>query len=165
MAVQILRALPAARLVAADINEAKLEFARKHGAVATVDTRSEDAGEEILAVSGLRKVKAVFDFVGIQSTIDLAVRVLGYDSRLAIVGLGGGAMSFSPGTAVGCVPWGCSVTAPYGGTRLDLMEVIALAEAGLIEAEKTHFRLDDAVSVYSRLEQGEIQGRAVFIPD
>jgi len=31
MGVQILRAVSAARLVAADINEAKLEFARKHG--------------------------------------------------------------------------------------------------------------------------------------
>ena len=50
MGVQILRAVSAARLVAADINEAKLEFARKHGAVATVNTRSENAAEEILAV-------------------------------------------------------------------------------------------------------------------
>ena len=165
MGVQILRAVSAARLVAADINEAKLEFARKHGAVAAVNTASKNAADEILAVSGSRKAKAVFDFVGIQSTIDLAVRVLGYDSHLAIVGLGGGVMSFSPGTAVGCVPWGCSVTAPYGGTRLDLMEVIALAQAGMIEAEKTYFRLEDAASVYSRLEKGEIQGRAVFVPD
>ena len=164
MGVQILRAVCSARLVAVDINEAKLEFARKHGAVATVNIRSENAAEEILAVSGSRRVKAVFDFVGIQSTIDLAVRVLGYDSHLAIVGLGGGVMSFCPGTAEGCVPWGCSVTAPYGGTRLDLMEVIALADAGLIEAEKTYFPLEDAVSVYSHLKKGEIQGRAVFVP-
>jgi propanol-preferring alcohol dehydrogenase len=69
---------------AADINEAKLEFARKHGAVATVNTRSENAAEEILTVSGSQKVKVVFDFVGIQSTMDLAVRVLGYDSHLAV---------------------------------------------------------------------------------
>jgi alcohol dehydrogenase, propanol-preferring len=75
MGVQILRTVSAARLVAADINEAKLQFARKHGAVATVNTRSENATEEILAVSGSRKGKAVFGFVGIQSTIDLAVRV------------------------------------------------------------------------------------------
>ena len=65
MGVQILRAVSAARLVAADIDEAKLKFAREHGAVATVNTRSENAAEEILAVSGSRKVKAVFDFVGI----------------------------------------------------------------------------------------------------
>jgi hypothetical protein len=45
------------------------------------------------------------------------------------------------------------------------MEVIALAEAGMIEAEKTFFRLDDAVSVYSQLEKGEIQGRGIFVPD
>ena len=43
MAVQILRALSASRIVAADIDEAKLEFARRHGAVATVNTRSEHA--------------------------------------------------------------------------------------------------------------------------
>jgi propanol-preferring alcohol dehydrogenase len=164
MGVQILHAMSAARLVAADVNEAKLEFARRHGAVATVNTHSENAAESILAVSGSRKVKAVFDFVGIQSTIDLAVRVLGYDSHLAIVGLGGGVMSFRPGTAEGCVPWGCSVTAPYAGTRLDLMEVIALAEGGTIETERTYFPLDDAISVYTRLEKGEIQGRAVFVP-
>ena len=71
MGVQILRAVSAGRLVAADIDEAKLEFARKHGAVAIVNTRSENAAEEILAVSGSLKVKAVFDFVCIQSTIDL----------------------------------------------------------------------------------------------
>jgi D-arabinose 1-dehydrogenase-like Zn-dependent alcohol dehydrogenase len=42
--------------------------------------------------------------------------------------------------------------------------VIALAEDGMIEAEMTCFDLDDAVSVYARLEKGEIQGRAVFVP-
>jgi hypothetical protein len=31
--------------------------------------------------------------------------------------------------------------------------------------EKTCFGFDDAVSVYSRLEKGEIQGRAVFVPE
>ena len=91
--------------------------------------------------------------------VDLAVRVFGYDSHLAIVGLGGGVMSFSPGTAVGCVPWGCSVTAPFGGTRLDLIEVIALAEA-----EKICIGLDDAVSVYRRLRRGKFRGVAVFVP-
>ncbi len=33
-------------------NEAKLELARKHGADATVNTRSENAAEEILTVGG-----------------------------------------------------------------------------------------------------------------
>jgi hypothetical protein len=42
------------------------------------------------------------------------------------------------------------------------MEVIALAQTGMIEAEKTYFRLEDAASVYSRLEKGEIQGRVVM---
>jgi len=63
MGVQILHAVSAARLVAADIDDAKLEFARKHGAVATVNTRSEDAAEKILAVSGSRKVGSVVDAI------------------------------------------------------------------------------------------------------
>jgi D-arabinose 1-dehydrogenase-like Zn-dependent alcohol dehydrogenase len=41
---------------------------------------------------------------------------------------------------------------------------LALAEAGMIEAEMTYFGLHAAVSVYARLEKGEIQGRAVFVP-
>ena len=52
---------------------------------------------------------------------------------------------------------------PYRGSRVELMEVIAMARAGRIHAETTGFLLTEAVEVYARLKAGQITGRAVQI--
>lgn len=54
---------------------------------------------------------------------------------------------------------------PYWGSRVELMEVIAMARDGRIHAETTEFPLDQAVEVYEKLKAGQITGRAVLIPD
>ena len=54
---------------------------------------------------------------------------------------------------------------PYWGSRVELMEVIAMARDGRIHAETTEFPLDQAVEVYDKLKAGQITGRAVLIPD
>jgi propanol-preferring alcohol dehydrogenase len=54
---------------------------------------------------------------------------------------------------------------PYWGSRVELMEVIAMARDGRIHAETTDFPLGQAVEVYDKLKAGQIQGRAVLIPD
>lgn len=53
---------------------------------------------------------------------------------------------------------------PYWGSRVELMEVIAMAREGKIHAETTEFPLTEAVDVYARLKAGRITGRAVLIP-
>ena len=53
---------------------------------------------------------------------------------------------------------------PYWGSRVELMDVIAMARAGKIHAETTEFPLTDAVHVYAQLKAGEIIGRAVLVP-
>ena len=54
---------------------------------------------------------------------------------------------------------------PYWGSRVELMEVIAMARNGSIHAETIEFPLDQAVAVYDQLKAGNISGRAVLIPD
>ena len=54
---------------------------------------------------------------------------------------------------------------PYWGSRVELMEVIAMAREGRIHAETTEFPLAQAVDVYSKLKAGQISGRAVLIPE
>ena len=54
---------------------------------------------------------------------------------------------------------------PYWGSRVELMEVIAMARAGRIHAETIEFPLAKAVDVYARLKAGQITGRAVLIPE
>jgi alcohol dehydrogenase, propanol-preferring len=161
MAVQILRALTSARLIAADVDQAKLDHARDLWAVHTVNTSDGDrAIEEIRSLVGERGVTVALDFVGVQPTVDLCSRIVGRASRITIVGLGGGVLHYSGNQP----PYGCEVSVPYWGSRVELMEVIALAQAGYIKADVETFPLEQAVEVYERLRQGRIRGRAVLLP-
>lgn len=161
MAVQILKALTPARLIACDIDDGKLAHARTLGADHTVNTRdSKRAVEELRSLVGARGAAVALDFVGAQPTIDLCTRIVGRASRLTIVGMGGGTLHYAPNRPA----FGCEVSVPYWGTRTELMEVIALAEAGRIKADVETFPLEDAINVYQRLREGRIHGRAVLVP-
>jgi alcohol dehydrogenase, propanol-preferring len=102
----------------------------------------------------------VLDCVGVQPTIDLGAKLLARNSAWTIVGLGGGHHDFHHGST----PYGCSVSIPYWGSRVELMEVIAMASHGRIHAETTEFPLEQAVGVYEKLKAGQITGRAVLVP-
>ncbi len=160
MAVQILRALTPARLIAGDIDDARLAHATELGAAHVVNTGAATAREQIRDLVGARGVTVALDFVGVQSTIDLCAATVGRNSRLTVVGLGGGTVHYASNNP----PYGTQVTVPYWGTRTELMEVIALAGAGKIRASVETFRLEQANDVYQRLREGKIQGRAVLVP-
>ena len=162
MAIQLLRALAPVRIVAADVDEKKLEQAKALGADETVNNRNSDEAEErIRTITGPRGAGLVLDCVGVQPTIDLGARLLGRNCVWMIVGLGGGHHDFHHGST----PYGCSVSIPYWGSRVELMEVIAMARGGRIHAEITEFPLEQAVEVYDKLKAGQIQGRAVLVPN
>jgi propanol-preferring alcohol dehydrogenase len=162
MAIQLLRVLAPARIVAADVDDRKLEQARALGAHDVVNNRNVGAAaERIRQITGPRGAGLVLDCVGVQPTIDLGARLLGRNSAWTIVGLGGGHHDFHHGST----PYGTSMSIPYWGSRVELMEVIAMARNGRIHAETTEFPLDQAVAVYERLKAGEITGRAVLRPE
>jgi|RhiMethySRZTD1v2_1073278.scaffolds.fasta_scaffold17573_3 alcohol dehydrogenase, propanol-preferring len=162
MAIQLLRALAPVRIVAADVDEKKLEQAKALGADETVNNRNSDEAEErIRTITGPRGAGLVLDCVGVQPTIDLGARLLGRNCVWMIVGLGGGHHDFHHGST----PYGCSVSIPYWGSRVELMEVIAMARGGRIHAEITEFPLEQAVEVYDKLKAGQIKGRAVLVPN
>ncbi|KAF1686900.1 alcohol dehydrogenase [Pseudoxanthomonas broegbernensis] len=161
MAVQLLKALTPATLIAADNDPAKLDHARQLGASHALDTRDGDAAAEAIGkIAGPRGATVVLDFVGAQATVDLGARVVGRNSRLTVVGLGGGVVHY----AANRPPYGCQVTVPYWGSRTELMEVISLAQDGHIRTEVETFPLEQALDVYRRLREGKIRGRAVLLP-
>ena len=162
MAIQLLRALAPVRIVAADIDDSKLAQARALGADEIVNNRNTDeAAERIQALTGKRGVQFVLDCIGVQPTLDLGARLLRRDSVWTIVGLGGGRHDFRHGST----PYGTVVSIPYWGSRIELMEVIAMARDGRIHADTTEFPLRQAIDVYGRLKAGQITGRAVLIPE
>ena len=162
MAIQLLRVLAPVRIIAADVDDSKLQQARALGADDIVNNRNaEDAADRIRAITGARGAGLVLDCVGVQPTIDLGGKLLGRNSVWTIVGLGGGHHDFHHGST----PYGTTMSIPYWGSRVELMEVIAMARDGRIHAETTEFPLRDAVDVYAKLKAGRIAGRAVLIPD
>jgi alcohol dehydrogenase, propanol-preferring len=159
MAVQLLKVLSSAQVVAVDLDDAKLKLAREVGADHAVKS-DEGAAEEIRKISGGFGCELVVDCVGAQSTVELAARISRPLGDIALVGIGGGTL----GVSFFSVPQEASVQTTYWGSVVELQEVIALAGRGLLEVHTERFRLDDALDAYHKLERGEIQGRAVVVP-
>jgi alcohol dehydrogenase, propanol-preferring len=161
MAVQILAATTATRIIAVDVRADALELARQIGAHHTV-TSDPGAARAIRELVGPRPGGAdvVLDFVGAPATIEMARTVVTTGGDIAIVGLAGGSLPVGFGT----VPFEARVVVPFWGTRAELAEVIALARAGHIRAHVDRFRLDAAKTAYDRLRLGQLTGRAVIIP-
>jgi propanol-preferring alcohol dehydrogenase len=159
LAVQIVKATTAARVVAVDTRPEALELARRSGADVAVA-----AGDDVAAVvrdeTAGQGADVVLDCVGSDATLSLAVsigRVLG---DLTIVGLGGGRVPMS----FFSVPFELSVQTTYWGSRPELVEVLRLAARGLLHTEVHRFSLDDVTDAYRALEEGTLTGRAVVTP-
>lgn len=159
VAVQILRALTSATVIALDVNDEKLQLAKDVGAHHGFLSKPE-AVDQIKALAGGKGVQAVFDFVVVQPTIDLGQAVIGVEGDLVLVGVGAGT------TKAGMLasPYDSSVRAPYWGSRSELFEVLELARSGAIHVKTQVFSLDDAPKAYELLHQGSLQGRAVVVP-
>lgn len=160
MAVQILRALSPARVIAVDNSPEKLRLAREVGAEEAVEP-GEGAAEAIRELSGGRGAELVLDNVGATETIALGAQVARFESHLTVVGLAGGAFEFG----FGALPFECQLTMPYWGSAVELLEVLELARAGHIRAHVERFPLEQAAEAYERMREGSLDGRAVICPN
>jgi propanol-preferring alcohol dehydrogenase len=159
LAVEFLRELCGARIIAVDSSEQALALARELGADFCFPSDKKTA-EEIRKVTGQVGAMVVLDFVGIDATLEMAVQALRRTGQIVIVGLGGGMLPF----IAGLMPYGCSVTTVLGGSTRELIEVVELAEAGRIKPNIERFKLEDVEEVYRKLEANQIAGRAVITP-
>ncbi|MFJ8800855.1 MULTISPECIES: NAD(P)-dependent alcohol dehydrogenase [unclassified Streptomyces] len=160
VAIQLLRAMTAARVIALDVSEDKLALARAVGAHEAVLSDA-GAAAKVRELTGGLGAQAVFDFVGAEPTVRTAGAVAAVEGDISIVGIGGGALPVGFGT----LPFEVSVTAPYWGSRGELIEVLDLARAGAVSVHTETYALDEAPLAYERLHAGKINGRAVILPN
>jgi alcohol dehydrogenase, propanol-preferring len=159
LAVQILKATTAARVVAVDSRADARGLAIDCGADHAVEP-GDGALEELRDLTGGRGADAVFDFVGIDATLALGVQATRSLGDLTIVGLGGGTLPLS----FFSIPYEVSIQTTYWGTRPELVEVLDLGARKLIRPTITEVGLDQAADAYRELERGTLEGRAVVVP-
>lgn len=160
LAVQLLRALTPARVIALDVSKEKLELASTVGAHETLLSDDAAAGR-IRELTGGTGADAVLDFVGAQATLDVAAASVAVEGDVTAVGIGGGTLAVGFG---GGLPFEVSASFPYWGSRVELMEVLELARQGLVSSHVETFSIEEAPMAYERLHAGEINGRAVVLP-
>jgi len=160
LAVQILRATTAARVVAVDPRPQACALAERLGAHHTA--MSVEEGLELLGrSSGLEGVDVVLDFVGSDETMAQGVAALVPGGRLVVVGGARGTLAVGKGLDF---PLGWQVSAPFWGTRADLVEVVELARQGLLDPVIEEVPFDDVLDAYARLDAGDVTGRLVVVP-
>jgi propanol-preferring alcohol dehydrogenase len=159
MAVQILRALSPAQVIAVDTSAEKLALAQELGADETVEAGG-NAAERIRELTHGRGAELVLDDVGADDTLALSKEITRFEGHLTVVGLAGGKLEF----AFGALPFESQLTIPYWGTAIELMEVLDLARAGKIRAHVERFPLDRVEDAYARMREGSLDGRAVICP-
>lgn len=159
-ALQLAKKLRGASVIAIDVNDEKLSFASKLGADYTVNSMKEDPVAFIRSISK-RGVDAVIDFVGTPKTFEMASKMLGRGGRHVIAGIYGAGQTvlvpLSPllGPLIGC----------FMGARRHLMELISLCRRNVIKPRiSSRFKLVEANEAWEKLENGEIEGRAILKP-
>ena len=159
IAVQLLRELSPARIVAVDVRERSRQRALEAGAEVALDGNALSAAD-VREVVGARGATVVFDFVGSDQTLALAAATIAMSGHISLVGIGGGTLPM----AFGALPFEWSLSKPSWGSLPELHEVVALARAGLIRIDVERFALDEAIAGYRRLKDGDVDGRAVVLP-
>lgn len=112
------------------------------------------------SMTGGEGAQAVFDFVGIDATLSMSASSVGRQGLVSVIGLGGGMLPFS---FMG-IASEATVIGSAWGSRNDLAEVISLAQKGELADTSESYPLDEINSVFSRLRDGQIDGRAVLVP-
>lgn len=158
IAVQILKALTGATVIATDMKEDAMAEAEKLGAITVPG--GEDQVARIREITGGRGVDAAFDMVGVTGTMETALASTAVQGRCTVVGIGGQPLTWSFFTA----PYEVELTSTYWGTLEELHEVAQMYRDGQIVPQVTRYTLDQALEAYQALVDGKISGRAVVVP-
>ncbi|WP_407678456.1 galactitol-1-phosphate 5-dehydrogenase [Candidatus Seribacter sulfatis] len=86
LVVQALRAAGCQKVIAVDIDEDRLELARRLGATDTINSKDKDVEEEILAQTQGRGVVSSFEVVGATPTVQTAINTVRKGGSVVLVG-------------------------------------------------------------------------------
>lgn len=159
LGVQLVKATTSATVIAVDLKPEALALASKSGADHVVAS-DEHAADTIREITGGVGADVLLDFVGAESTLQLAQAASRPLGDVTLVGIAGGSVPFSFFSQ----PYEVSMQTTYWGTRPELIELLNLAARGLVSVESTTYSLENGAQAYRDLAAGTVLGRAVIVP-
>src|SRR5437588_4471177 len=162
MAIQLAKAVTGARIIAMELDDQKLDVAKKNGAEITINSKKEDAIKAVMELTDKLGADAVIDFVNASKTVETDMQFLRRRARLVLVGLFGGELKLS---LVSMPTRAYRLIGSYTGSLSDLIELVSLARRGVIKpVVSNRFKLDQATEALTMLKEGKILGRGVINP-
>jgi propanol-preferring alcohol dehydrogenase len=162
MAIQLAKAVTGAQIIAMDIDDQKLDVAKKNGADITINSKKENPVKAIMELTDKLGADAVIDFVNASKTVEADMQFLRRRAKLVLVGLFGGELKLS---LVSMPTRAYRLIGSYTGTISDLIELVSLASRGVIKpVVSNRFKLDQTTEALTMLKEGKIIGRGVINP-
>ena len=156
IAVQYARAM-GLRVVAIDVDDAKLDLAARLGAELTVNARTTDVVAKVQEAVG-----------GVHGVLVTAVHPQAFGQAIGLARRGG-TIVFNglppgdfPAPIFDIVLKGLTIRGSIVGTRQDMVEALDFYARGLIHPTVAGAGLDDVNDVFGRMERGQIDGRVVI---
>jgi alcohol dehydrogenase, propanol-preferring len=145
-----------------DLDDQKLDVAKKNGADTNVNSKKEDPLKAIMELTDKLGADAVIDFVNASKTVETDMQFLRRRAKLVLVGLFGGELKLS---LVMMPTRAYRLIGSYTGTITDLIELVSLAKRGVIKpVVSNRFKLDQAIKALKMLTEGKIIGRGIINP-
>lgn len=157
-------------VIAAASSEAKRALAVEHGAVATIDTASEDLKTRAKELGG-GGIDLVYDPVG-GALAEQALRTLGDDGQYLVIGFAAGEIPKLPANLVLLrnrrvtgVDWGGWIGGHQAENQAMLRDVLASIERGeLHPVEPAAYPLADVATALRDQVERRVTGKAVLLP-
>jgi NAD+-dependent secondary alcohol dehydrogenase Adh1 len=157
--IQAMAALSPAEIIVVDKSDIALELAKESGAHHTIKADGNET-EAVLELTQGRGAEAVIDFVGEGGSIEKGLAMTRNAGSYYIVGYGGKIEI----PAIEMIITEKTIVGNLVGTYAELVELMALADRGLVNLATKEYKLADANQALHDLHAGTIKGRAVLIP-
>ena len=157
--IQVLAALCAAEIIVVDRADASLTLAKDCGAHHLVKA---DGGEvdAVLTLTRGSGAQAVLDFVGEGEAVARGLAMTANGGSYYVIGYGGRIDL----PTIDMITSEKSIVGNLVGTYAELVELMALADRGLVELHTKEYPLRAANDALHDLHHGKVHGRAVLIP-
>jgi L-galactonate 5-dehydrogenase len=132
-----------ARVLAMDMDEAKLELARRTGAQHLMDARSESVADTLRELTGGDGPDVVIEAVGTPATFRMAVEAVAFAGRVVYIGYAKEPVSYETKLFV---QKELDILGSRNATAADFDEVIAMLQSG-------RFPVEDAISLVVSIEE------------